>query len=213
MDKITKASLLLDAFDSLNYATNEAESRIDSNFSPTEQYWKYLSEEESRLVSITFNEFLNEDTDFLYKLFNVDSSFAPLTPQYAVSFLRSYVDSHHPRYLDDLLDDAETLRDEGLLICSALCIRLYCETAFKNRYPKYRNSRRSTLGYMFRDFEHVMESSVFEKHLSNIDRLNAIVHNTEDHINNPSTSNEITTLIKWATKFEYIINNLPNPRS
>ena len=209
MDKITKASLLLDAFHTLECAFSEAESRIDSDFSPTREYWQYLSDEQTRLVNLTFKEFFDEDEPFLTELFNVGSDYAPLTSQYATSFLRNFIDNQHPKYLDDLLEIAENLRDEGLLFCSALCVRLYCETVFKNRFPRYRLDKNATLGNMFYDYR----DSLGERYVnikSDVNRLNSIIHDDADHQNNPCTVSEITSYIKWTYRIEKIILELPD---
>lgn len=178
---------------------------MDSDYSPTNEFWDTCQKDEIRLISLTKSTFNDLDDDgFLSSLLGLDPALNSSGSLSAtMSFLKLFIDSVHPIYLDELLRDAEKLRDDGFFLCAIHNIRLFCETVLKNKYPYYRK-KDDTLGNMVYDLKSKFGDN-FESVMKKIHRMNSIIHNDDDHKKSPVTSNEITMLIRWAPEFELLV--------
>ena len=213
LDKLTKAKLLLNACFELENRYEDGYRTLESDYSLPEEFWSDCQMDELKLISLTKSTFSDLDDDgFLSSLLGADSglnsSYGSFTA--TISFLKTYIDSVHPVYLDDLLRDAEKLRDSNYHLCAIHNIRLFCETVLRNKYPQYRR-KDDTLGNMVHDLKKQFGND-FESVMSKIRRMNSIVHNDDDHKATPVTSNEITMLIRWASEFERLVHNFDQSR-
>ena len=129
LDKLTKAKLLLNACFELENRYEDGYRTLESDYSLPEEFWSDCQMDELKLISLTKSTFSDLDDDgFLSSLLGADSglnsSYGSFTA--TISFLKTYIDSVHPVYLDDLLRDAEKLRDSNFHLCAIHNIRLFC---------------------------------------------------------------------------------------
>ncbi len=197
MNNELKARILIDALNQYNVRSEQIRSDLDSDYSPTRYYINANSKSLSDLIELTRETF--SDDPFVTEFLEIGNDIG--SADHVISFLQNYLKYHRPAFMDNLLENAEYLRDEGLLECAALCIRLYCETALNQRFDGYDFKNSKTLGQRYKKVKDQLKPEQFEDYGSFIDRLNKIVHNDGLDLK-PTCNAEITSMIKKARKFE-----------
>lgn len=117
-----------------------------------------------------------------------------------ISYLQAKIDSINPRYFNTLLENAEQLKEEGLLPGSMLCVRLYCEESLKKYVPET-DSKGKTLGRLFKLVKDKYPESQRELIWNHIETINQAVHNNSDVELSPTL---IDREIAWVKEFKKI---------
>lgn len=123
-------------------------------------------------------------------------------------YLEQYIDAHHPKYMDDLLSNANDFIDDEMYNLSAYCIRLYAETCLSSACEGHVDfGKNKTLGKRFEMLKSYFGTN-YESNMSNIQRINHIVHNDMEAKLNPPTSKEMHVYAKWVITFEKELDSI-----
>ncbi len=212
MNQLSQAIILLKSIQDCFDAISESHFNIDhdGNYSDTAHNRRLFSiEHRAKKLSYKVIECLCDD-DFLLDLTEANSETLEVPYEnihIVLHYLEEFIDSHHPKYMDDLLSNASLFADQKLYPCAALCIRLYGESAIKNLYPKFHDYRKPTFGHMISTLKNEFGNK-YEEISGKATRLDAIVHNNIQK--KECTKNEIMDYIEWIKTFESLLYDIKN---